>query len=123
MSETITILLPMALSNNNAGQTRHWTAAAEQKQEFEYALHRLRLRGTPSPLRQRVTITRILGRGERLWDADSVLRGNAKQLLDALVDAGYFVDDGPRYISEVTGKQDDSRRKDGPAIKVEIENA
>lgn len=84
-------------------------------------LRLLGFKATPPSHKQRVTITRVLGKGERLWDADSVLRGNAKQLLDALVDAGYFVDDGPKYISEVTGRQDDSRRGDGPAIQVEIE--
>jgi len=119
----MTILLPLPLSNNNTGQSRHWSAANKQKQLFATTLAKLRLKATPPTHKQRVTITRILGKGERLWDADSVLRGNAKQLLDSLVDAGYFVDDGPNYITEVLGKQDAGNRSDGPAIRVEIENA
>ena len=123
MNEPITLLLPLKLSNNNTGQSRHWSAANKQKHTFVHTLRAMRIKGTPPPVKQRVTITRILGKGESLWDADSVLRGNAKQLLDSLVDAGFFVDDGPKYISEVLDKQDDSRRSAGPAIQVEIENA
>lgn len=117
----ITLFLPVPLSNNNGGQTRHWSAANKQKHIFANVFRQLRLKAVPPPYRQRVTITRILGKGERLWDADSVLRGNAKQLVDAMVDAGYFTDDGPKYVAECFGKQDDTDRKNGPAIRVEIE--
>jgi hypothetical protein len=121
MKDNFALFIPLPLSNNNAGQTRHWSAANKQKQAFANMLALFRLKGTPPDHKCRVTITRILGKGESLWDADSVLRGNAKQLLDALVDAGYFHDDGPKYIEEVFGKQDATRRKDGPAIVVEIQ--
>ena len=123
MTEPITLWLPVPLSNNNTGQSRHWSAANKQKHIFANMLRQLRLKATPPPYKQRVTVTRILGKGERLWDADSVLRGNAKQLLDAMVDAGYFIDDSPKHVAEVFGKQDASQRKDGPAIRVEIEKA
>lgn len=113
-------VLPLELTNNNAGQTRHWSAANKQKRTFADTLSKMRLRSTPPTHKQSVVITRILGPRQALWDADSVLRGNAKQLLDSLVDAGYFVDDGPKYISEVVGRQDASNRKNGPAIRVEI---
>lgn len=121
MTQTITLHIPAVLSNNNNGQSRHWSVANEQKQMFVKIFSTLGFKATPPMLKQRVTITRILGKGERRWDADSVLRGNAKQLLDALVGAGYFYDDGPQWITEVFGKQDDSRRESGPAIEVEIE--
>ena len=62
-----------------------------------------------------------MGKGERLWDADSVLRGNAKQLIDALADAGYFHNDGPKWITEAIGRQDAGQRQNGPAILIEIE--
>ncbi len=122
MSELpITLWLPLPLSNNNTGQSRHWSAAYKDKATFANTLTNLKLKGTPPPYKQRVTVTRILGKGERLWDADSVLRGNAKQLIDAMVDAGFFVDDSPKHITEVFGKQDDQKRFLGPAIKVEVE--
>jgi hypothetical protein len=117
----IVLNIPIPLSNNNTGQSRHWSAANKSKQTFAKVLSTLNYRATPPPYKQRVTITRVLGRGERLWDADSVLRGSAKQLLDSLVDAGFFHDDGPKWITEVSGKQDDSQRSKGPSIRVEIE--
>lgn len=120
---TIEFTLPVELSNNNGGQTRHFSAAVKQKQLFATTLAKLGLKATPPPYKQSVVITRILGKRQSLWDADSVLRGNAKQLLDSLVDAGYFVDDGPKYITEVIGRQDASNRKNGPAIKIEITRA
>ena len=116
------LFIPIPLSNNNTGQSRHWSAANKQKQLFGKTLMALGLKAIPPTHKQRVTITRILGKGERLWDADSVLRGNAKQLLDSLVDAGYFIDDGPNYITEVLGKQDADRRTQGPGIEVLIEH-
>lgn len=78
------------------------------------------------PFRQKVDIVlvRILGKRERLWDSDSILRGNAKQLLDSLVaDAGWFADDGPKYIRLVLGDQDDTRRHEGPAVEIRVYEA
>lgn len=121
MSDKITIRLDAVLTNNNAGQTRHWTAAYDAKLEFESVLIPHRLRSGPPDHQQRITITRILGKGERLWDADSVLRGNAKQLIDALADAGYFHNDGPKWITEAIGRQDATQKERGPAILIEIE--
>ena len=118
--DMITFTLPVELSNNNTGQTRHFSAAIKQKKMFASTLSAMGLKSTPPPFKQSVVITRILGKRQSLWDADSVLRGNAKQLLDALVDAGYFVDDGPKYITEVIGRQDATDRASGPAIRVEI---
>jgi len=122
-NKMITLEIPIPLTNNNDGQSRHWSKANQHKQTFAKTLAIMRMKATPPERKQRVTITRILGKGQSLWDADSVLRGNAKQLLDSLVDAGYFVDDSPKYITEVFGKQDATRREDGPAIRVEIEDA
>jgi hypothetical protein len=68
----------------------------------------------------RVVLTRILGPKQKLWDADSVLRGSSKQIFDGLVDAGWFVDDGPNYITKVDGRQDKTKRSEGPAVLIEI---
>lgn len=116
----IEFTLPVELTNNNEGQSRHWSKAAASKKTFASVLMALRLKATPPDYPQKIIITRILGKRQSLWDADSVLRGNAKQLIDALVDAGYFVDDGPKYITEANGRQDATQRANGPAIKVEI---
>ena len=55
-----------------------------------------------------IIVTRVLGKGERKWDADSVLRGSCKQLIDAIVATGLLVDDGPKYVALVVGQQDDT---------------
>ncbi|MCP4887507.1 MAG: hypothetical protein GY904_12940 [Planctomycetaceae bacterium] len=62
--------------------------------------------------KQGLVITRWLGKGQRLWDADSVLRGEAKQLVDAMIDAGVARDDSPKYITFVHGLQCDLQRKE-----------
>jgi hypothetical protein len=49
-----------------------------------------------------------------------VLRGNYKEIEDALVACGWFVDDSMQYIAITIGKQDETRRKEGPAIELEI---
>tara|TARA_R110002110_G_scaffold116667_3_gene288278 strand:- start:393 stop:671 length:279 start_codon:yes stop_codon:yes gene_type:complete len=67
-----------------------------------------------------IRLTRIIGPRQRLWDADSVLRGSAKQILDALVAIGWFHDDGPRWITSATGVQDASQRENGPAVMIEV---
>lgn len=67
-----------------------------------------------------IQLTRIIGPRQRLWDADSVLRGSAKQLIDSLVAIGWFHDDGPKWITSATGVQDASQRVNGPAVMVEV---
>jgi hypothetical protein len=119
MKQSIKLTLPVPLKNNNTGQSRHWSASHKDKETYAKALLIYRKPKTPD-YKQKVTITRVLGKGERLWDADSVLRGSAKQLIDALTDRGYFKDDGPSYLTEAFGRQDDTQRKNGPAIEVEI---
>jgi len=85
-NKMITLEIPIPLTNNNDGQSRHWSKANQHKQTFAKTLAIMRMKATPPERKQRVTITRILGKGQSLWDADSVLRGNAKQLLDSLVE-------------------------------------
>ncbi len=65
-----------------------------------------------------MVVTRVLGKGERLWDADSVLRGNSKQMLDAIVGSKLLKDDNPKHVALVIGMQDDTRREIGPLIEV-----
>lgn len=67
-----------------------------------------------------ITVTRILGNGQRLWDSSSIGRGNWKEIEDALVAVGWFVDDGPKYIKRTTFEQDASQRELGPIIRVDI---
>lgn len=77
----------------------------------------------PSQNRVGLVVTRHLGKGDRLWDMDSVLRSSAKELIDSLVESGYIKDDSPKYVAWVVGLQDDSNRQAGPFTTVEIHEA
>lgn len=121
MDEPIyTAKIPFNLSNNNDGQGRAWYRTASVKKAIVDQLARQDMHREPFEFPVRVVLTRILGPKQRLWDADSVLRGSAKQLIDGLVDAGWFVDDGPNYITEMDGRQDKSNRSEGPAVLIEV---
>lgn len=65
-----------------------------------------------------IIVTRVLGKGQRYWDQDSVLRGNAKQLIDSFVDAELLNDDSVKWVGRCLGDQDASRRSEGPFIEV-----
>jgi len=112
--------IPFDLSNNNDGQGRAWYRTAAVKKAITDQLARQGMHREPFEFPVRVVLTRILGPKQKLWDADSVLRGSSKQLFDGLVDAGWFVDDGPNYITEVDGRQDKTKRSEGPAVLIEI---
>lgn len=113
--------LPIELTNGNEGRTKHWGTAAKRRSEYEGILRLLRPNARPVNAPARITITRVLGPNQRLMDADSLGRGNAKELIDAIVAVGILPDDGPRHVVEVTYRQDDTRRRWGPCVDVTIE--
>lgn len=112
------------LSNGNNGQTKHWSRSHQERKEWmraiidsdvededgwicsveEYVEHH----STPSkPVG--IEVHRCLGPRERHWDADSVLRGNAKQLIDSLVELGMLGDDDRRHVAWAIGTQSEAR--------------
>jgi hypothetical protein len=115
------IILPIKLTNGNTGRGTAWYMSASFRKKVEKKLRALGLaRAVPFPCQVNVTVTRILGKGERMWDSSSVLRGNWKEVEDSLVAMGWFVDDSTEYIHTTDGRQDDTRRSKGPAIELEI---
>lgn len=113
--------LPIELTNGNDGRGNKWFKSARVRDKIEEMLRQGGfVPNEPVEGLCAVRITRILGKGQRLWDADSILRGNSKELLDALVAVGWFVDDSPKYIAEVVGCQDASQRGLGASIKIEV---
>lgn len=68
----------------------------------------------------KLVVTRIIGPGEGEYDYDSIGRGDAKELIDTLVDLGWFENDGPRFIRGVYYDQDNKQRWAGPAVMVEV---
>lgn len=123
MTPLIEVTLPIELTNNNQGRGGAWYKTAKVRKQIE---ERLRLEGmTRQPFEFAVDLhlTRVIGKGQRLWDADSLLRGNSKELIDALVAVGWFVDDGPKYIKTVTADQDANQRDNGPSVIVRVMQA
>lgn len=114
------IELPVSMSNGNDGQTKHWGKTVKFRKEYDLAIASNYYKPITPSFRQDLIITRVLKKGERFWDADSVLRGSAKQLIDSLVDYGFLQDDGPKWVRTAIGKQDDSRRDEGPITVVEF---
>ena len=134
-----TIYLPMKLKNNNQGQGHHWSGSHKERRTASVAVTDARFGfwatdGSPFNLKLSqwllephvkygklgIVVWRVLGKRERLWDADSVLRGNYKQIQDALIEAGLAEDDSPKYIEWVLGRQDKERRDEGSCVEIEL---
>lgn len=123
MTPILTSTLPIQLTNGNTGRGHaHWQTTKIRKQ-YETDLRLLRLERKPFDFPVEVCITRILGPRQRLWDAGSVLRGSAKELIDSLVAIGWLHDDGPRWIVRAIGEQDASDRGSGPTTRIDIYRA
>lgn len=114
------IRLAIKPDNRNQGRGGSYWRTAKDRERFEWQLRASGHTRQPAASRVDVKLTRVLGKGERLWDADSVLRGNAKELIDSLVALGWFHDDGPKWIRHCDGRQDNSRRDVGPCWEIEI---
>jgi hypothetical protein len=106
------------LTNGNDGRGSKWFRTAAVRQRIARTL--FDERRTPFDHPVKIRITRILGANQKLWDADSVGRGNAKELIDSLVELGWFHDDGPRWITHCDYRQDAKSRASGPAVMVEV---
>jgi len=119
-AKILTRAIRIKMTNGNDGRGGRWFSSAKVRKEIEALLRAEGLTRKPFEGLVSVKLTRVLGKNERFWDADSILRGNSKELIDALVAVGWFYDDGPKFISEVTGAQDASRREEGPIVIVEV---
>ena len=98
--------LPIELNNGNDGRGGRWFSSSRMRKQIEATL-RATGHARTKPFDGTVTlmVTRILGPRQQKWDADSYQRGNLKELIDALVVLGWFVDDGPKFIEEVRFRQ------------------
>lgn len=113
-------LLPLELTNGNDGRGSRWFNSAKRRKAIEDDLRLLGLARQPFGHPVRIEITRILGKGQRFWDEDSIGRGNAKELVDALVAIGWFRDDSRKWITQCDYRQDAGHRKRGPAIRIRV---
>ena len=112
------VTLPVELTNGNDGRGNKWFSSAKIRKAMESLL--FGHSRTPWDFPTRVVVTRILGPGQRLWDSSSILRGNWKEIEDALVCLGWWHDDGPKWIEKTEGEQDASQRDNGPAVRVQV---
>lgn len=118
------LTIPIELTNGNDGRGSKWFKTAKARKEIEVVLRSLGyVPDSPFDHPVKLHLTRVLGSGQRFWDADSILRGNSKELIDAMVAVGFFVDDGPKWITHVSASQDASQRDNGPSVIVSIERA
>jgi hypothetical protein len=112
------IVLPIELANRNDGQGHSLWRTVSDKKRFIQTLSAYKR--IPFPIPTFVVATRILGVRQQLWDYDSGFRGSWKQLQDAMVDSGWWHDDGPEYITGIYFRQDNRTRESGPAVRVQI---
>jgi len=115
----ISITLPIKLVNDNIGRSQHWSKAAKRKKLYVSILRILGGKRKPFEHPVSIRLTRILGPHERLWDADSIGRGSAKELIDAFVACGWLVDDGPNQVTSIEFRQEIDR-KTKSAVRVEF---
>jgi hypothetical protein len=113
------IIVDIDLTNNNDGQGKAWYRTAAIRKAIEKKLRSSNHIRQPFNQPVCIRLVRILGPKQRLWDADSILRGSAKQLIDSLVAVGWFHDDKPQWIKQVVGDQEVDRQV-GPAVKVQV---
>lgn len=116
-----TFKIPFEMTNLNNGRGHHWGGSAKMRKKYESDLRKLRMVRIPFAYPVKVTMIRILGKGQKLWDNDSIGRGNAKEIIDSLVACGWFSDDSPKFITEVDYRQDECQRSKGPSIEIHIE--
>lgn len=114
--------LPFELTNGNEGRGGRWFKTAKIRDKFEADLRRLGLTRQPFEFPVHVRVTRLLGENQKLWDESSVGRGNYKELEDALVVCGWFVDDNPKWIREVRWRQISQTitKRKSPGILIEV---
>ena len=123
MNEILRIQLPIELTNGNDGRGSKWFNSARLRKSIEIDLRNLGHSRAPFEFPVNIHLIRILGPRQSFWDSDSGFRGNAKELIDALVAVGWFVDDGPKWIKSATFSQDARQRKNGPGVCIVVSKA
>lgn len=113
-------ILPFVMTNGNDGRGSRWFKSSKVRDNAQNVLLSAGLSRKPFAHVVTVHVTRILGPGERLWDSSSIGRGNWKEIEDALVACGWFVDDGPKWIRETRFFQEAGMRHVGPKIRLQV---
>lgn len=112
--------LPIDLTNGNDGRGSKWFSSAKLRNLIEGQLRLLGQVRQPFAVPVVLHVTRVLGPRQKKWDVSSGFRGNWKELEDALVVLGWFVDDGPDYITGIYFKQVAPKKRTCPKTIVEV---
>ena len=120
VAKPLTLILPIQLLSKNARDKLHYRARHKLRQDYRDIIQTKYRKAVTPQVRQRVTVIRVKGKGERDFDQQNIGAGSAIELIDALTAAGYWVDDAPRWL-ETEFKQGTSEKVKGPAVLVEIE--
>jgi len=117
-TELFRVVLQIELTNGNDGRGYAWQRSAARRKKLGKQLAQYRREPFSVPVV--VEVTRILGKGQRLWDSSSIGRGSYKELEDTLVELGWFHDDGPKWIVQTIFAQTANRREEGPAVEIVV---
>ena len=115
----IAINLPIKLENDNNGQGHGWKRTAKRRESIESELRAAGHIRVPFEFKVRLVVMRVLGKRQKLWDDDSVLRGSAKQLIDSLVACGWFVDDSVKWL-KVEQTQWVPQIREKPSVTIQV---
>ena len=112
--------LPIELTNSNDGRGYSYHRTDKRRHTIEGTLRILGYQRAPFAFPVRLVITRILGKRQKLWDEDSILRGSAKELLDSLVAVGWLHDDGHPWVTMSLGRQEIPAKRGAPMTRVDV---
>ena len=115
----IAINLPINLENDNNGQGHGWSRTSKRRNQIESEIRAAGHVRAPFEFKVRLVVMRVLGKRQKLWDDDSVLRGSAKQLIDSLVACGWFVDDKPKWL-KVDQAQWVPQIREKPSVTIQV---
>lgn len=120
LTPLLSVELPVNLTNGNDGRGSKWFRSAKVREQMERLLRSLGHVYSPIDFQVVIKVTRLLGKGQRLWDASSGFRGNWKELEDAMVACGWFYDDSPKWIRNCYFDQVKQDGRVEPGVLVEI---
>lgn len=120
LTPLLSVELPVELTNGNDGRGSKWFRSAKVREQMEKLLRSLGHVYSPIGFPVVIKVTRLLGKGQRLWDASSGFRGNWKELEDAMVVCGWFHDDSPKWIRNCYFDQLKQPGRVKPGVLVEI---
>lgn len=116
-----TVEIDWALSNRNDGRGYHWRRTHRERMTLDAVVRAAEVPPqVPFTTPVVLVVVRVIPAGGRRWDECSVGRGNAKELIDAMVAGGWFHDDSPKWIRHVVWCQDARTRPDTAKIGVQI---